>query len=507
MPVFTFFKALSAGVQETLNRVKDTVSAFSDTVCTGAAEVVHHISPRKRRRSSSASAGSLPATPAPLPTSSSLRSSPSVPSQPHAKRPRLATPEIDSSHFPSPFLPPRVPLSSETPPRPRPSQSRPDQRIEAAITHGLTSTPRSRFLSTPARYSSHVPAFDPQRQFFRNTYAGLLRRRHTSEPASAPTKSTPKSIHPTAVRKSVYKKRFHNTQRHFVSPKVLAKNTRLQPLRQSYPSLQQHRSPRPSQLRSQQEALEVSVESRPQERSFLRNENLETIPSPATRAEQIANLPPTIAALLRSDNPLCKKIWKLHKQNIERLASSDQKKRFLELEHFVKWQQLETIKREREQSRRIFSLRPLLKPLTEEKPQAEQPPHRASHFYENRYWLPPEENWYEDQDDHAQKERDLSVTVTDPRSAYAPLTDSAVSRLRATLADASNQHSELSRVDGCIIRGEDLRTLRPNNWLNDEIVNSYMNLLAERTTFARKTKSDENSRPNGHPNSFVNENE
>ncbi|KAI0560680.1 Ulp1 peptidase [Gracilaria domingensis] len=488
--------------------VKDTAVAAKDTVIAGFVEVLEHVSPKKRRRSSSASTS--PSVSVPFENDVSAHPPPPLLHQPQAKRPRLADPVSDSQHFPSPFLPPRVPLPSETPPRSRTPESRSDPRIEAAVTHGLASTPRPRYPSTPARYRSHLPALDVRQQFFRRSYAALGPRRYASEPSSpTTTKRTAKTIPPTSVRKSVFKRRFRNPQRLFVSPKVLARNTRLYSL-QSHASPRPYRSPKSSPelpSRSQARTPEVFIENDRLSKSLPKAEAPESIPSPSTRAEQLSKLPPAIASLLRSDSRLSDKLWKEHKQRIHRLSLSDQNMRYLEIEHFVKCQELDTIRRGQEQARRMASLRPELRQPAQkapQKPQPEEPPRRASHFYESQYWLPPDEDWYEETNDV--RERDSSITVTDPNSAFAPLTKSAVARLRATLADASNQNSELSRVDGCVIRGEDLRTLRPNNWLNDEIVNAYMTLIAERAMLARKSKSDENAKPNGHPNSFANGN-
>lgn len=87
----------------------------------------------------------------------------------------------------------------------------------------------------------------------------------------------------------------------------------------------------------------------------------------------------------------------------------------------------------------------------------------------------------ERRDEQAMEERKRKVTVVDEGSAYSALTESAVRRLKRIMGNwrfASGR--QLANINGCIITEEDLIRLRPGVWLNDEIVNAYLELVAKR---------------------------
>lgn len=109
--------------------------------------------------------------------------------------------------------------------------------------------------------------------------------------------------------------------------------------------------------------------------------------------------------------------------------------------------------------------------------QPEEPPADGKYMQE-MYWSDEEEEWEEDDD--ALDERNRGVTVTKEDSAFAPLTDAALKRLRQTMTDMEYSDHPLNKIKGCIITGKDLARLRPGVWLNDEIVNAYLEMLAKR---------------------------
>ncbi|PXF46785.1 Sentrin-specific protease 1 [Gracilariopsis chorda] len=457
-----------------LNSFTDACSnawySFKGTLNAGFNEVVKVVTPRKRPRPSSVSASPTSSAP-PSPTSSA--SAPPNKSAPVSQTPTSTPHSPPHSFRPASHSPRKLP---------------PPPHTTATINNNPLTLPRHR---------RHA-----RQHFFRRSYAAL-------NAAAAPTPfakpSAPASVpaprHPPGppLRKTVHKRRPLTAHRRLAATRALAKSTRTHPklyqthpsprLNSVLPSLPQKTPPHPPSQRDPS-----SPKSDP-----------DALPSPSQRAAQLAHLPPSFANLFATDSRLSNKLWKVHHKRIQRLASADNNVKALELSHFVARQKLDQLRRLQEQNRRIAALRhtvPKPKPL---KPQSERPPPRAAHFYNHNYWLPPNRDAFDYHLQPPQKHHAAAVTVTDPQSAFAPLTDTAVARLQAIFADPSNQHQELSRVDGCIIRGEDLRTLKPNNWLNDEVVNAYMNLIAARAAKAgKKSSSDENAKPNGHPNDLSN---
>lgn len=107
----------------------------------------------------------------------------------------------------------------------------------------------------------------------------------------------------------------------------------------------------------------------------------------------------------------------------------------------------------------------------------EEPPLDAR-YLDELYWSDEEEGWLEG--DEALKERMNGVTVTKEGSAFAPLTGIALKRLRKTMSEMEDSDEEITKVNGCVITGKDLARLRPGVWLNDEIVNAYLEMIASR---------------------------
>lgn len=113
----------------------------------------------------------------------------------------------------------------------------------------------------------------------------------------------------------------------------------------------------------------------------------------------------------------------------------------------------------------------------DKEPGPEIPPGDGEARWTVRYFDAVKTPWTEDAD--AAAERKAKRTVEDERSAYSPLTRSAMARLRHT-ANAADARKVLVNVGGCRIRGEDLALLTPGTWVNDEIINAYLQLLMRR---------------------------
>lgn len=134
----------------------------------------------------------------------------------------------------------------------------------------------------------------------------------------------------------------------------------------------------------------------------------------------------------------------------------------------------------------------------------EKPPQDASHWDEV-YWRDVDGtacDWDEDDDYDAVKEKSEKVTVQESgenyaASAYAPLTRAALKRLRHTFSDENNRGEKLANINGCVITGGDLRLLKPNCWLNDEIVNAYTELVSKRSQESSQATSNGEILANG----------
>lgn len=195
------------------------------------------------------------------------------------------------------------------------------------------------------------------------------------------------------------------------------------------------------------------------------------------------------------------------KEEAFNLKMSQSKKRSsqIQLEIYVAQQQRLQNQRRREEAQRSLD-RCSEFALAEDVPE-EEPPIRDRNWHEV-YWKHTDgdaSRWDEKSDADAIAEREQKVSVegsgkgTCMTSPFAPLTGVAIKRLRSVMADGSNQYRQLSKVDGCVITGEDLRRLKPENWLNDEIVNAYVQLLSARGEEARskeKTNGTTSKLPN-----------
>lgn len=183
-----------------------------------------------------------------------------------------------------------------------------------------------------------------------------------------------------------------------------------------------------------------------------------------------------------------------------KMSRSKMRSSEIRLEIFVTSQQRLQDQKRREDAKRILQ-GPSVDWRDEVLDVVENPPTTITHW-EEVYWKKLdtlEGNWDEcaDLDAIAERERQISVSNARPRespSAFAPLTKIALRRLRCAMTDGCNQMEQMAKVDGCVITGEDLRRLKPNCWLNDEIVNAYMALLTARCAAARG--NDENHVPN-----------
>lgn len=122
-------------------------------------------------------------------------------------------------------------------------------------------------------------------------------------------------------------------------------------------------------------------------------------------------------------------------------------------------------------------------------PRAESPPDDDAPHWNLHYWVE-EEGYEEDPESLAEKQE--SVSVIDESSAFSPLTPSALKRVRHVLGSQSVRNEQFVNIGGCRIHGSDLQLLKPNTWLNDEIVNSYMELI-----FRRAEKSNMEAETSG----------
>lgn len=142
-----------------------------------------------------------------------------------------------------------------------------------------------------------------------------------------------------------------------------------------------------------------------------------------------------------------------------------------------------------------------------EKPPIQGPQYRVNYYedVENDAF-----DWDEAHDHEAKCERHDQITVIGDHnrasdgphqvftSAFAPLTPIALRRLRHVFINKRYRYQQLNRIRGMVINAEDIYKLKPHCWLNDEIINSYFQLLvdrSERMVLARNRKL-----PNGLSN-------
>lgn len=101
-------------------------------------------------------------------------------------------------------------------------------------------------------------------------------------------------------------------------------------------------------------------------------------------------------------------------------------------------------------------------------------------------------DWEEEDDFDAVTEAERGITVVDEASAYSPLTSCALKRLRKRMSEYGD--GELVSINNIPIQLSDLHLLRPNVWLNDEIINGYMELIKDRS---HRSFSESQARDNG----------
>lgn len=125
----------------------------------------------------------------------------------------------------------------------------------------------------------------------------------------------------------------------------------------------------------------------------------------------------------------------------------------------------------------------------------ERPPPYGSQFEINYYEDVEGDalDWDERTDSGARRERQDQVSVIGDNnhasggphqvftSAFAPLTSASLRRLRHYMCNRRYRCQELNRIRGMVINGDDIVKLKPSCWLNDEIINSYFQLLVDRS--------------------------
>lgn len=100
--------------------------------------------------------------------------------------------------------------------------------------------------------------------------------------------------------------------------------------------------------------------------------------------------------------------------------------------------------------------------------------------YQFNYTTDEGEQWDTDQEAEAEAERRKGITVQNEASGFSALTPYALTRLRRQMSSGP-ANVQLALINNVPVKGEDLKRLVPNEWLNDEIVNAYMGLIKERS--------------------------
>jgi len=90
----------------------------------------------------------------------------------------------------------------------------------------------------------------------------------------------------------------------------------------------------------------------------------------------------------------------------------------------------------------------------------------------------------------------LGVSVVEESDPRSDLTEDAKRRVRKALSGSLPRQDVLVRLNNLTLTGEDMLRLRPNQWLNDEIINCYTTLLQERN--ARVLEDENCTWPNSH---------
>ena len=81
--------------------------------------------------------------------------------------------------------------------------------------------------------------------------------------------------------------------------------------------------------------------------------------------------------------------------------------------------------------------------------------------------------------------------LVDENSVLSPLTLHAIKRLRSLLGPSNYSNigrTRYARTSGCTVHGSELQTLKPNMWLNDEIVKSNLEVLRKKIAFKEAEK-------------------
>lgn len=221
---------------------------------------------------------------------------------------------------------------------------------------------------------------------------------------------------------------------------------------------------------------------------------------PAMSLERTRQLPPelpedidlssviTINDLVRRDAELRRDIQlgkHMHDREIvqHRLCQSRTESRVTD-QHILEIEQRIAIaaKIRADKERQLQGLKDLALDLDDSAP--ERPDPNANHWH-TVYWQLTSDDEDDELDDPLNEKK---ITVEGAHGAFAPLTRDSMKRVRQSMADYSNQNVRLSDINGCCITGEYLRRLKPNCWLNDEIVNAFMTMLEARATEMRGAK-------------------
>lgn len=535
-----------------LRSVASTVSDTVNAILDGATVVLNHLNSRKRARPSSTASGSplsgstladelaSPALfsdlPAPLVTENDF--------QPQAKRRRISFPPEEPigpppsppalSARPSPIAPAHLtPNMSDVPFAVRRSSSGLQDALEAPTPPPLAFTSRSRIAHTDRRPSTNIPnvrdplayhgsgvlrssVLRPPSAFGPSPWSAAEHRpvrpytsrgRSASKPYSRPVRGfyagiPPRPPRPAAISAYPARRRFVSTdpQEARTTPSGSAPNGPTSAvLLQSSQVARSNSGYR----------IATSLNQTMQAASLFKGPN-SSLPSDkksvpasfadlATRGLQIGSLEEQSETDIYSEDRRRK-----DEQFAQRMCRSKMRSSELRLELFVRTQQKLQDNKRREDAERILrgESEPWRYEIVDE---VEEPPSNAS-YWDEVYWRDVEGNartWNEGADAQAVAERNSKVTVSSDvgkngySSAYAPLTRVAMKRLRHTFANDRNIRREFVNINGCVITGEDLRMLKPNCWLNDEVVNAYTALLSERNTQARESVGNGLTMANG----------
>ena len=212
---------------------------------------------------------------------------------------------------------------------------------------------------------------------------------------------------------------------------------------------------------------------------------------------------PEVVTLMETNPLLCEKVLKSHAANMDkhlRLPGQreERKKHIEEIQDRLAKSIAESRAyiQQQEQERKLREAARANVPNGSYFSRSEKPPSSDSEQFLISYDDGYDGNYEETPESLQEKEE--ARTVVDENSAFSPLTPNAVKRVRSVLG-ASN-YSNVGRtlyakISGCTVHGSDLQTLKPNTWLNDEIVNSYLELLFRRNELALKDAETNGTKP------------